>query len=571
MKIRSTLTAGALVAALLTAAHSSAVNVAVDGTGGAIIIPYYTVDKGNTTLVTVTNQGDQPTAAKVTIREGQNGRAVLGFQIYLGAKDRWTAAILALDATGPAVLLTTDSSCTVPAIRTNTGLPALPGGLRYVPFRNDGYTGAFADGGDASLARTRQGTIEIIEMGTLTGASAAATALGGRDCNRLVGAWSGGYWTTNPLTDMAQPSGALTATTEIVDVAKGAAVVVPVTVLEGFRANGAAILHGTPGFEMPSLAQASEGIDAISATLLKRGVANEFAVESELGAQTEWIVTFPTKRYHTDGAIVGASATGPFRVATGTTPTQFSAACIGATIGSFGADGESCSGVQCVTSPLCGTVAQVRFTENLETTRQGILFGDKFVTIRSVPIGSRSGWSELRFRRLDNGQPFEWSYQGTTRSGLPAIGFSVGTFVNTNAAPGVLAVYARTTPHRDVSGADTTTPAGRYFENANDVAINDNSTVESTIAVSGVARDTSATIGVGVDIKHTYVGDLRIDLLSPDGSTYLLHDRTGGSTDNILSTYTVNASRVVDGTWRLVVRDAASGDTGFIDKWSLQF
>ena len=451
MKTRSLLHGAILLAALAAPSVVSAVEIADDGTGGALIVPYYTVDRGNTTILTVTNQADRPVGAKFHVREAQNGRTVLSFQIYLAAKDRWTAAILALDATGPAVLLTSDTSCTVPSIRTNVGLPTLgPGGPRYVAFGNQGYTGDFADGADSSLARTRQGSIEIIEMATLTGPSAAATAAATRDCNRLVQAWTpGGYWTTNPGTDLAAPAGGLAATAEIVDVAKGADVVVPVTALDGFRESGAAVFHEGPSVDRPNLGDASEGMDAVSAALLRGGVANEFSVEPALGAQTEWIVAFPTKRYHTDGAIVGQAARLPFRVVTGGSPAQFAAACIGVRFQTFGSDGQECTGTQCETAPLCGTVAQVRFVPRVGVP-QGILFPDKFVTVRSEDFGAREGWAELRFQRLDNRQPFEWSYQGVNRMGLPAIGFSTATFVNANALPGLLAVYARTTPHRDV-------------------------------------------------------------------------------------------------------------------------
>ncbi|MEH1015279.1 proprotein convertase P-domain-containing protein, partial [Micromonospora sp. CPCC 206060] len=71
-------------------------------------------------------------------------------------------------------------------------------------------------------------------------------------------------------------------------------------------------------------------------------------------------------------------------------------------------------------------------------------------------------------------------------------------------------------------------------------------------------------------IVHTYIGDLVVTLVAPDGSTYALHNRTGGSADNINQTYTVNlSSEVRNGTWTLRVQDAASGDTGYIDNWTL--
>ncbi|MFJ7204156.1 S8 family peptidase [Streptomyces sp. NPDC098789] len=118
----------------------------------------------------------------------------------------------------------------------------------------------------------------------------------------------------------------------------------------------------------------------------------------------------------------------------------------------------------------------------------------------------------------------------------------------------------------------STPPAGKYFENTADFAINDNATVESPITVSGVTGNAPATLKVGVDIKHTYIGDLKVDLVAPDGSVYTLSNRTGGSTDNIVQTFTVNASsEVANGVWKLRVNDNANSDTGKIDAWNLTF
>ncbi len=120
--------------------------------------------------------------------------------------------------------------------------------------------------------------------------------------------------------------------------------------------------------------------------------------------------------------------------------------------------------------------------------------------------------------------------------------------------------------------AGTPPPTGPRFENTTDVAIRDLSTVESPITVSGVAGNAPAGLQVAVDIRHTYIGDLVVDVVAPDGSVYNVHNRSGGSTDNLVTTYTVNASsEVANGTWRLRVRDAASLDTGYINEWSLQF
>jgi subtilisin-like proprotein convertase family protein len=69
---------------------------------------------------------------------------------------------------------------------------------------------------------------------------------------------------------------------------------------------------------------------------------------------------------------------------------------------------------------------------------------------------------------------------------------------------------------------------------------------------------------------HTFIGDLVVTLVAPDGSTYPLHNRTGGSAHDINQTYTVNlSSEPANGTWRLRVQDAAGGDVGRIDSWTV--
>ncbi|MDO3702792.1 proprotein convertase P-domain-containing protein [Micromonospora sp. C28SCA-DRY-2] len=102
------------------------------------------------------------------------------------------------------------------------------------------------------------------------------------------------------------------------------------------------------------------------------------------------------------------------------------------------------------------------------------------------------------------------------------------------------------------------------------MSIPDNSTVQSTITISGCAGNAASDATVEVHIVHTYVGDLVVTLVAPGGRTYPLHNRTGGAADNIDQTYTVDLDReVANGTWTLRVRDSASGDTGHINSWTL--
>ncbi|PCG85623.1 serine protease [Streptomyces sp. WZ.A104] len=116
-------------------------------------------------------------------------------------------------------------------------------------------------------------------------------------------------------------------------------------------------------------------------------------------------------------------------------------------------------------------------------------------------------------------------------------------------------------------------PDPKKFENTTGYPINDNSTVESPIAVTGVDGNAPATLKVPVNISHTYIGDLKIDLVAPNGTVFNLKAfGSGGSSDDVVTTYTVNASSVAaNGTWKLRVTDNWTWDTGRINSWGLHF
>ncbi|MDQ2583873.1 S8 family peptidase [Saccharothrix yanglingensis] len=163
-------------------------------------------------------------------------------------------------------------------------------------------------------------------------------------------------------------------------------------------------------------------------------------------------------------------------------------------------------------------------------------------------------------------------------TGLPA-GLSIsasGLISGTPTATGTSSVTVTVTDSAGRTGTAsftwTVTAVGtgcNPVTNGTDVSIPDNSTVNSPIALA-CSGNASATTTVQVNIVHTYIGDLVVDLVAPDGSVYNLHNRSGGSTDNINRSYTVNASsEVAAGTWQLRVRDAAFLDTGYINSWTL--
>jgi subtilisin-like proprotein convertase family protein len=94
------------------------------------------------------------------------------------------------------------------------------------------------------------------------------------------------------------------------------------------------------------------------------------------------------------------------------------------------------------------------------------------------------------------------------------------------------------------------------------------------IDASGRVKD----LEVALDITHTYVGDLLVTLVSPAGTSVTLHNRSGGSADNIIKTYTsattsgLQALRgeSVQGAWKLRVADLEAIDVGKLNRWALK-
>jgi serine protease len=149
----------------------------------------------------------------------------------------------------------------------------------------------------------------------------------------------------------------------------------------------------------------------------------------------------------------------------------------------------------------------------------------------------------------------------------------------TIAAPSAGTYYVNLKAYSSFSGVslvgDYSTGGGggsQTYSNTSNYTINDNATVDSPITVSGRSGNAPSSTPVEVNIVHTYKGDLKVDLVAPDGSLYNLHNRSGGSADNVIGTATLNlSSEALNGTWKLRVNDNYNGDTGYINSWSITF
>ena len=109
-----------------------------------------------------------------------------------------------------------------------------------------------------------------------------------------------------------------------------------------------------------------------------------------------------------------------------------------------------------------------------------------------------------------------------------------------------------------------------YSSNAS-VDIPDNSPV-GAVSVINVPDDlTVFGTTADVDITHTYSGDLVVKLVSAQGTQVTLQSNVGGSSDDIVRSFTSESfnGEVATGDWTLHVEDTAAADTGTINTWSL--
>ncbi len=111
-----------------------------------------------------------------------------------------------------------------------------------------------------------------------------------------------------------------------------------------------------------------------------------------------------------------------------------------------------------------------------------------------------------------------------------------------------------------------------FYENTSNVNIPDNNTVGATSAINVTRTGDSGSVKITYNIVHTYRGDLKVEIIAPNGATAVLREPSGGGTNNINESKTIDAGTTpANGNWNLKVTDNAGADTGYIDSWSIEF
>ncbi len=167
----------------------------------------------------------------------------------------------------------------------------------------------------------------------------------------------------------------------------------------------------------------------------------------------------------------------------------------------------------------------------------------------------------------------------------PVAPFNRGDFTNIEDADGTWSPWfghGRVDAQRAVAEALRTRgpSAQETFRKASTpaLAIPDNRSagVRDTIRFTDVAAISS--VRVHVDITHTYIGDLRVTLAGPQGTSVVLHDQNGGNAENIRRTFdsmqtpalSALVGQSLQGDWTLHIQDLAAADVGRLNRWELE-
>jgi subtilisin-like proprotein convertase family protein/subtilisin family serine protease len=172
----------------------------------------------------------------------------------------------------------------------------------------------------------------------------------------------------------------------------------------------------------------------------------------------------------------------------------------------------------------------------------------------------------------------------TTWDVSPIAPFDVPTFKNVGHADGTWSPWfghGRVDAQAAVAMAidltqGTTDSLKRTSSPERPIPDNDPAGITDAIQITGATgrvRDALVTLNV----THTWIGDLRVTLIGPNGAAAVLHDRAGSNGDNIQRTFSVTDTPSLaafrglepNGGWTLEVRDLASDDKGILKSWTL--
>jgi hypothetical protein len=355
-------------------------------------------------------------------------------------------------SSGGGRIVSFDKSCTIP---DNTLLAA------GVDFVNFAYTGSQDDKGGSGLDRTKEGYVEIIEMATFPTYSCTSiqvTHVGGVpfDCAGLSDAGA--------AFDQRSASGGLFGGMSLINVGSGRDVTEDAVALQRFNRGP---LYTPAGSILPNLADVAPKVsvtfaaepnfasdlgvyaskwptpqynpaDPVSATLMHDAVMNEYVLDPGTKSGTDWVVTFPTKRFYVN-------------VGTGSAPKLFqrnfngtAGSCDDITLNIYDREERTTSSPVTFSPPPPSLTNALCWEANIITFNNSNVLSSK--NTANINTSFTNGWLRVGFARSTSSTfhtlgnvtqtTHTWGVSGfstglsKTYLGLPVVGFAVQTFTN---------------------------------------------------------------------------------------------------------------------------------------------
>lgn len=341
------------------AGAADTLQLSTTGTGHMLVVPYFSAQNGNKTLLSLTNtDAKNGKAVKIRFRGAANSDDVYDFQVFLSPGDIWTADIHQ-GADGLAALTTADNSCTKPKNVNQS--------FKTTRFKAAGWSD------EVNQSNTREGYIEIFNMADIPPAAPLFNAIKHKDgvaaCDSATvangTAASAAAWryidgdllatppvdrstadlTTGPDVGMAAPTTGLMANWTIINVPNatswtGSATAINAT-LAGVPSTGAVVyfpqvdanvgvplsttvaadftadpllrlgaVSGQAWFDLPDMSTTYVGAlpvplsngpiaqaTALTKALATKSIDNEFWTLDGISGATDWVFSMPTRRY----------------------------------------------------------------------------------------------------------------------------------------------------------------------------------------------------------------------------------------------------------------------------------
>ncbi|QEA13244.1 cell surface protein [Comamonas flocculans] len=308
-------------------APGAALEVTPTGIGHILLVPYFSTQNGNVSLLNITNT-DQTNgkAVKLRYRGAANSDDIYDITIYLSPGDMWSANVSQVD--GVSTLVTNDNSCTLPAdVNVRFGTARLTA------------EDSLAD----NKAGTLEGYIEILNMADVPPGSALYTSI--KHVKQADGSYVAPCATMpSQKTDLADypaaqargydyPTGGLMANWSIINLDKAGSFTGDATAIipDGganivfspqeeeatVTAAAAALLTADPllaaptatltakNYDFPDLSTPYIGVIApidqahmLSHALATASITNEYMTSPDVGFATDWTFSMPSRRYN---------------------------------------------------------------------------------------------------------------------------------------------------------------------------------------------------------------------------------------------------------------------------------